>query len=76
MPWGLKLALNQMKLPPLMGVPLKFAELVDCAVHPGIGTGTVTATEAGSYPATKGEPVIVVSDPGTDGGTAADGVIA
>lgn len=32
-PCGLKFALNQMKSPPWMGVPFKFAEFVDCAVH-------------------------------------------
>ena len=39
-PCGLKLALNQIKLPPLIGVPLKFDEFDDCAEHGGgVGSG-------------------------------------
>jgi hypothetical protein len=36
-PFAVKLALNQMKSPPWIGVPLKFEEFVDCAVHGGGG---------------------------------------
>ena len=41
-PCGLKLALNQMKSPPWMGVLSKFAEFVDCAVHGGAGAAQLT----------------------------------